>query len=421
MAEAPSHIARVLGVLAANSELIAEAMQGLVMVGGKSDRGIEALVHIHALTPVEEDTYQLNPRLREYLSDHLARWDAFSRLTRLSSDISQARVLWRNLRQFAREGLHGDVERLGWALDATITSIGYAMERNLMLLNSNISTEYGNVESLKAKIEQNTHYASEVSHCLREIRSLDEATQAIHDEALAAGNLAIRTLINTRIRSRLTTWASKLNDIQREIEKRLFTARLLERRLRTLGKVALWLNRDRLSNGFEVEGDEEAAAKLGAPAEHPNSWSIDTRDHDAMVQDGLVMAVARLPERKARTSMSEQEPALQEVLATEQQVAELLRDPADVMVEELLEHLRRNPAEKVSLLQWRMQAMANAQAPDHSLDDVQAVCDEHWLLYAASQVATAGMGVQLTVQERVDGLHNDLFSDITVQQEAAVR
>jgi len=411
VADPSSHIQRVLATLAANSDLVGESMQGLVITGGKRDKGIEALVNVHALTPVEEDTYQLNPRLREYLTDHLARWDAFSRLTRLTSDIAQARVQWRNLRQFAREGLHADAERLSWGLDATITSIGYAMERNLLLLNSNISTDYGNVESLKAKIEQNTHYAREVGDCLREIRSLDEATRNIHDEALSAGNLAVRTLVNTRIRSRLPMWANKLNDIQREIDRRLFAARRLEKRLRNLGKVALWLSRDRLSDGFEVDVDEASAAALCLPENHANGWNIDTRDHDPMVSDGLIAAAARLPVPRAPARPMDEAPPPQVVVATEQSLAVLQREPAELLVEQLLAYVRDHPLEPISLMTWKRQALKGLPEGQGGAGPMTDIPDEHWLLFAASQVASAGINVQLQMQQRRPDLHNDLFHD----------
>jgi hypothetical protein len=192
MSESSGQIQKVLNTLASHGDLIAEAMLGPVYAGGKRDKAIDSLASVHALAPYEEGAYQLNPRLREFISDHLVSYNAFQTLTRLSEKIHQAYVQWTNLRHLHQEGLIADTENLEWALDATVTSISYEMDRNLTLLNSHISTEYGNVESLLAKIRQNAFYADEVRHCLNEIRKLDERMAEIDQEALGAGLLRVR-------------------------------------------------------------------------------------------------------------------------------------------------------------------------------------------------------------------------------------
>jgi hypothetical protein len=403
MADSLGQIQKVLATLASHGDLIAEAMVGPVHAGGKRDKAIDALVAVHALSPYEEGAYQLNPRLREFISDHLVSYSAFQTLTRLSEKIHQARVQWLNLRQLHQEGLVADMDNLEWALDSTVTGISYEMDRNLTLLNSHISTEYGNVESLQAKIRQNTFYADEVRNCLQEIRKLDERMTEIDQEAIAAGLLRVRTLVNTRIRARLYPWTTRLNDIQREISKRLFTARKLEQKIRNLGRVALWLTQNRLSNGFEsLDINDSLPVAILMPEPVSNTWHIDVRDTDPVVFEGLVAAAARLPAPRmaAETPMPE---APAEVLYTEQVVQEVILDPVDELIEKLLEFMAHQPEETVSLLRWK-----------HLSKLPSDVSDEEWLLYASSQVAARGYLVDLQLIERENGVYNDVFDDVIV-------
>lgn len=403
MSESSGQIQKVLNTLASHGDLIAEAMVGPVYAGGKRDKAIDALVSVHALAPYEDGAYQLNPRLREFISDHLVSYNAFQTLTRLGEKIHQAYVQWSNLRQLHNEGLVTDTDHLEWALDATVTGISYEMDRNLTLLNSHISTEYGNVESLQAKIRQNAFYADEVRHCLNEIRKLDERMTEIDQEALGSGLLRVRSLVNSRIRSRLYPWTTRLNDIQREISKRLFTARRLEKKLRNLGRVALWLTQNRLSNGFDLEVNETMPLAILTPVPVPNTWNIDVRDTDPVVFDGLVAAAARLPAPRQQLDTVPPPATAPEVLATEQVVEELARDPIDELIEKLFDLMAERPEKKVSLLEWK-----------HLSELPGDVGDEEWLLYASTQAASVGYQVDLQLIERPVGVFNDIFEDVIV-------
>ena len=407
MSESSGQIQKVLNTLASHGDLIAEAMVGPIYAGGKRDKAIDALVSVHALAPYEEGAYQLNPRLREFISDHLVSYNAFQTLTRLGEKIHQAYVQWTNLRQLHQEGLVADTENLEWALAATVTGISYEMDRNLTLLNSHISTEYGNVESLQAKIRQNAFYADEVRHCLNEIRKLDERMAEIDQEALGTGLLRARALVNSRKRSRLHPWTTRLNDIQREISKRLFTARKLAQKLRNLGRVALWLTQNRLSNGFDLDVNETMPVAILMPEPVPNTWNIDVRDTDPVVFDGLVVAAARLPAPRQQLDAEQAPAATLEVFSTEQVVEQLVRDPVDELIEKLFDFMAERPEERVSLLQWK----CLGELPGD-------VSDEEWLLYTSTQAASVGYQVDLQLIERPVGVFNDIFEDVIVSSPA---
>ena len=403
MSDRVGQIQQVLNTLASQGHLVAEGLDGAVHLGNKTrDRGIDALVSIHALTPYEEGAYRLNPRLREFISDHLVSYNAFQTLTRLSEHIYRAKTQWSNLREMKNGGVLGDADKLEWALDDTVTEIVYEIDRNLTLLNSMISTEYGNVESLAAKIQQNRFYAREVEGSLKELGQLDAMVDQIDAESLSTGFIRVRQLVNLRLRSRLHHWITRLNDIQASISKRLFHAQKLERKLVNLGKTALWLTQNKTSSGFDIELADWPIALL-RPERVRVNWHVDVRDNDPVVLDTMVDAIDRLPSPIESSASEKAAQEVQVVRHVDTQALHILSDPVDEMIEQLGDSIYSGESSKVSLLHWK-----NSH---RELDDVT---DEEWMLYAASQLVYQGLQTNFQMVERGAGVHNDLFEDVTV-------
>lgn len=403
MIDSPAQVQRLLSTLAAHADIITDALKGTVYAGQGRDKALDTLAAVRALMPYEEGVYQLNPRLRNFISDHLGDIDAGRSLTRLNNDILEAQRLWAQIRELVRDGEPQDAERLEISLDATITSISYAVDRNLMVLNANLSTDYGNVVSFKAKRQQNRLYSREVKISLAEIRKLDLTMETIEREAFVAGMLSVRQAINSRIRSRLHTWSTRLNEVQHQISKRLAHWRQLEQRIQNLGNMALWLNQNRLSAGFEVEVTERVPLAVIGPHRIKVRSTVDVQDTDAMVREGLANAVARLPERQAPRAAKSKEPQIVLVEDRPTVVEELQRTPADDLIDNIAVWLGAIPARSTTLLKWK-----KAQS------DLSDVSDEEWLLYASSQLITEGYKTHLINIEnnRMPGGFNDLFIDV---------
>lgn len=402
MIDSPAQVQRLLSTLAAHADIITDALKGTVYAGRGRDKALDALAAVRALMPYEEGGYQLNPRLRNFISDHLGDIDAGRSLTRLNNDIMEAERLWSQIRELVREGEAGDAERLEISLDASITSISYAVDRNLMVLNANLSTDYGNVVSFRAKQQQNKLYYREVKTCLTEIRKLDLVMERIEREALMSGLLSVRQAINTRIRSRLHTWSTRLNEVQHQISKRLFAARQLEKRLQNLGNMALWLNQNRLSPGFEMDVTEHVPLAVHGPSPMRVKSTVDVQDTDAMVRDGLAVALARLPARQP-AGPAKTRPALV-VLVEDRpiEVEEMQRTPVDDLVDKISIFLGALSSRSTTLLKWKR------------AENLQDISDEEWLFYASSQLITEGYKTHLVTRsaERADGEFNDLFVDV---------
>ena len=403
MADRQDQIQQVLKILASHGDLVAEGLDGSVEMGDKTrDKAIDALVSIHALTPYEEGSYRLNPRLREYITDHLVSYGAFQSLTRLSPLISRTRMLWQNLKELRNAGELRDAEKLEWAIDDTVTEIVYAVEHNLLLLNSQISTEYGNVSSIKAKLAQNRHYGKEVRTSLTEMRQVDTTASDIENESLTTGNLHVRHLVNSRLRSRLAHWVAKLNDIQAVISKRLFLARQMEQRLVNLAKAALWLSQNKTSSGFDINVDANCPVDLVRPESIRIRPHIDVRDTDPVVWDAMVAAVDRMPAKREGPAEKKQ-PEVQLVRSVETAPIIAALDPVDEMIDQVADVLYGRSATVISLIQWKQ---------NH--EELAQVSDEEWLVFAATQLGTHGFKTEFAMTPRQAAIHNDLFEDVMV-------
>lgn len=404
MSDRGDQIQQLLQVLSSQGALVSEGLDGTVYWGGGKarDKGIDALVSIHALTPYEENSYRLNPRLREFISDHLVSYNLLTTLTRLSEPLYRAKTQWVNLKDMKNSGILGDAEKLEWALDDTVTEIVYVIDRNLTLLDSIISTSYGNVESVAFKIRQNHFYAREVERALKELAQLDAMIDQIDADSLATGFIGVRQLMNVRLRSRLHLWSTRLNDIQARISKRLFQAQKIEKKLVTLGKMTLWLTQHKTSAGIPVDIDNSFPIELLRPDQIRVSPQLDVRDTDPVVWDTLVDAVDRMPAPVAFAPEAIDE-KIQVVEYTGIQEITLKSDPVDEIIEQLADAIYQGTADKVSLLDWKQ-----------SRRELDEVTEEEWLLYAASQLVSQGLQADFQMVARGVGVHNDLFDDVLV-------
>lgn len=403
-ADRRGQVEQALATLATHGHLIAEGLDGSVLPGDKPrNRAIDALAAIKALSPYEEGEYRLNPRLREFISDHLESYNAFQVFTRLTEQIRQARHQWSGLRILKEEGKRDGADRLQWSLDDTVTEIVYAMDRNLILLNSQLSTDYGNVESHRLKSQQSRFYDREINNCRRELDQLDVMIEEIAGEALSVGFQQVRVLVNVRLMSRMLGWRGRLNDCQAIISKRLGEAQKIESRIKNLGRVSLWMAQNKTAEGFDVDLDDSMAVELLTPEKVKVKWNLDVTDNDPVVHDCMAAAATAMPKPRAEKPETAAPPA-QEVRYTEQEEIDEEPDPVDAMIELAASALAQSAQVQLSLAGWYAA----------HITDLEGVTEEEWLLYSSRQLAVMGFKVDFQLLDRTAGIHNDLFSDVSV-------
>lgn len=405
MSAADGPVQQLLKALSDQGDLIAHTINGSVTIGAERSKAVDALIRMRALLALDAQTYYLHPALREFISDSVAGFGAFKHLARLEAPITQLESEFKVLLDFTREGALRDAAQAQFRLEQGVVEIAGLLNRNLQLLSSKITTNFGDVESVTGKIRENRFYATQVSRFSRQLLTLDKKAQFIEGEALTHVLPDVRRIINVGILARLPDWSARITDIQRQVSKNLFTLRQMEARPRHLAAVALWLSKNQ-GPGFELEISAQDTIRLGEPHKLALSWNVDASDREEVVLLGLIEAAKRLP------PVAEDAPppptAAPVVRQVEQTVAQSTLQPVDELIEQYLEYIgttvTQQPQNDLSLLAWR-------ERWGEALGVGPALTDEEWLLYACSQAAAAGYTVCMLARPRRITDLNECYTD----------
>lgn len=405
MNERGDQVQKLLASLAKHADLIAEAFEGAVSGGDKQrNSGIDALFGLGVLKPYDEDSYRLNPRLREFFADYFSSYHAFQALRRLSGTMQQAQEQWRELRRLKVAGAAKDVGRLYAALDESIVEMAYSIEYNLAMLHSLLSTQYGNVDDLSSKLRQNRYYARQVAQFLRDVEGIDAFVEQIAEEAIASGLAEVRHLVTRRMGARCLNWTSQIKDAQAVISKRLFEAKLMEARLKRLSRFALWLTRHRTADGWELAVEEGADVAVFRPEHIELRPQPDVADTDPAAWDNLLVAVSKMPPKQAAVP-PHPDAGPQLLLEDEEgEVAETL-DPTQRAIRELVALASRSEA-PISLLSWKRGRCELAE-----------MSDEAWLMFSCMQLKGGGLRLMFVEGQELDPFPiNEAFYDVEVRR-----
>lgn len=405
MNERGDQVQKLLASLAKHADLIAEAFEGAVSGGDKQrNSGIEALFGLGVLKPYDEDSYRLNPRLREFFADYFSSYHAFQALRRVSGTMQQAQEQWRELRRLKVAGAAKDVGRLYAALDESIVEMAYSIEHNLAMLHSLLSTQYGNVDDLSSKLRQNRYYARQVAQFLRDVEGIDAFVEQIAEEAIASGLADVRHLVTRRLGARCLNWTSQIKDAQAVISKRLFEAKLMEARLKRLSRFALWLTRHRTADGWELAVEEGADVAIFRPEHIELRPQPDVADTDPAAWDNLLVAVSKMPPKQAAVASQPDAGPQMLLVDDEGEVAESL-DPTQRAIRELAALASRSEA-PISLLTWK-----------RGRTELAEVSDEAWLMFSCMQLKGGGLRLTFVEGQELDPFPiNEAFYDVEVRR-----
>jgi hypothetical protein len=398
--ESLDQVQKILETLHRHSDVISQSLVGSISSDDEAiQKGIAALHGINALMPVEEGVWQLNPRLRSFLSERLAQYSAMQTLTRISEQIHGGRAKWRELVDMHRSGDIRDVSQIEESLSYTFNEIIYFMGQNLRLLNHQTATDYGNVESLKRKLRQNAFYADSVKTLLNELDQLEQFIDTVDREALGLGIYGMRQMVNGRVKARMGDWRVQLNDIQAIISKRLFVKRKVERELKILYDTVLWMVRNPTLGGFEIELEERAPKSLLIPVPIKIRPRIDFKVHGIGQERVLQNVVSRLPapvvtdpKKEARVKQVVQSTAMEEI--------DIPMTEEDILVESLIDYLKTPGSVAIEISQWESERRKKS-----------GITEEEWVLYATTQLAVQGIETEFHMTESV-GTLNSVFDDV---------
>lgn len=406
MSEPSDNVKKLLGVLSRHADIVAEAFDGPVSMGDKvHQKGVEALFEVGAIKPYDEGAYRLNPRLREFLADHLSSYHALKDLRNLSASMRQAMAIWDEMRHFADHTSSATMDQLYWALDEVTVDIAYSIEQNLHMLHVLIGNKYGNVESLQSKLRQNARYLRQIKTFLSGMSTISQFSQSVNEQAIARGLPEARMLVSRRLGSQVLKWSGLIKDAQSVISTRLFDARLMDRRQKLLSGVALWLGRHKTSSGWEMEVDPShpLAASMLRPEPIAVRVQPDVADTDDLINTDMVNRVLPLlpPPKVAKVPKQPSEPQL---LIEDDDDDEEEQVPSHVQAIMALASALRGSEEKVSLLQWKQGRM-----------DLNEVDDSAWLMYCYPRLGSLGLAAQMVDSQPTQLFSvNELFDDVLV-------
>ncbi|MCY1165262.1 hypothetical protein D9M73_51650 [compost metagenome] len=362
-----SPIKDVLKTLHHNAEVVEQALHGVInSEGTSSNPSITALRQASALRPAGEDGYRLHPRLREYLHDHLQLFPAFQSLAEIGSRISQVNNLWMEVDDIRRSADTETVNTIVDTIQTTVFDIADSVDRNMLFLQTLMSTRYGNVRSLEAKKSQNRFYQQQTNTLADDLTRLSKVCDKVEREASTRGLEDLARFIRRNLLSRILVWQQSMSEMQTHLSKEIYRMREVERNHKLLARMDMLLRQQPGWRGFEADlrgeiPDFLMAASLPAIAAH-----VEPLDTDTQIFDEMQKQAAALPAKQV-------EPELQEVKRYTRVIdppyEQKLSDAA-IALERLVQAVQTSPSE-MSLMEWRL-----------TDDKAQSVEPHVWLVFA---------------------------------------
>ena len=372
-----SPIKEILQTLGRHGQTVEDALVDVVSHhSGAPSASILALRQVSALRAAGADGYRLHPRLREYLQDHLQIYPAFQSLSDIGSRITNIRVLWTELDQMysSRSADLDTIDGLEDSLRSGVFDIVDSMERNMILLQTLMSSRYGNVKSLALKQSQNRYYQGQTQALAGEVVRLSKVAGAIEREASHRSAEAVALFMRRHLLSRLHLWQEGVSEIQTQIRQDINRTRQIERQNKQLARMDMVLRQQPAWRGIDPDLSGEIpdfllAARMPAFRAH-----VEPLDSDRSMVQEMLDIVGDMPPK--RIIPDPQPPKrIKRIFPEESPPAEV---PGEKALDRLIADVLK-ASQGVSLAQWRM-------------DDEEAMAMDPgvWLVFAAMTLPIAG-------------------------------
>ena len=223
----------------------------------------------------------------------------------------------------------------------------------------------------------------------------------IGDEAISSGLPHIRHLVVRRLGTKRLQWTAHIKDAQSLISKRLFDAKLMEARMKRLSRFALWLVRNKTTDGWDLNVTERSDRALFQPEPILLRPQPDVGDTDPEITNSMVAAMERMP-RKVAAKARYDDAGPQLVIVEPDEPLNMLK-PEQMALRELLAQaaVATNP---ISLVAWKS-----------GKPDIADMPDQAWLMYACTQLLGSGLKLNFVGNPIPETFAiNDGFHDIDV-------
>lgn len=301
-----SPIRDVLKTLHQNSELVEQAVAGIIEPeSGPQTNSVSALLQASALRPAGEDGYRLHQKLREYLQDHLQLFPAFQSLAEIGSRISQVNSLWIEIDQIRRLSDQETINTLIETIQTVVFDIGDSMDRNMLLLQTLMSTRYGNVKSLEAKKSQNRYYQQQTHTLADDLVRLARVCDKVEREASQRSMEELARFIRRNLLARVMDWQQGMAEMQTLIRKEIFRMHAVERDLRMLARMDMLLRQQPAWRGFEVDLQGQVPDFLMAASLPAMVSNVEPMDTDRGMLEEMKKLAESLPPKAVEPAPSE--------------------------------------------------------------------------------------------------------------------
>lgn len=347
-----SPIKEILQTLSRHAQTVEDALtEGISQHAGTPSSSILALRQVSALRAVGSEGYRLHPRLREYLQDHLQIYPAFQSLAEIGSRITNIFVLWTELDQIlsARSSDLYAIEGLEGSLRSGVFDIVDAMQKNLVLLQTLVSTRYGNVKSLALKQSQNRFYQGQTAALAADMARLAKVARNIEKEAERRGATSLSLFLRRHLLSHTAQWTQGISEIQSQIRREIFRTRQIERDNKLLARMDMLLRQQPAWRGVDVDLPEDIPAFLLAARLPAFRAHVQPQETERTMVGEMLELVRALPQRRA--------PVQPQDLKRYRRIVSPPRPPVTVPGAQALGRLIKDvraATRGISLAQWRL-------------------------------------------------------------------
>ena len=390
-----SPIKDLLQILSRHADLVQSGLLDVVCSeADSSPAAIAALRQASALRPAGDEGWRLHPRLRDYLQDHLQLFPAFQSLAEIGSRIVQLGALWAEIAQVRQDADQEALAGLMLTLHSTVFDIVDSMERNLLLLQTLMSTRFGNVKTLQAKKSQNRYYQQQTATLAADLSRLAVMAGELEHQASAWALEPLARFVRRNLLARLSVWQQGLSEMQTLIRTEIFRLREVEQRHQQLSRMDLLLRQQPGWRGFEADLSGAIPDFLLAARLPPLVAHAAPLDSEHAVRQEMRALARALPPKTPPVADTAPPKRYTRIIDAPRRAAATTATPAAQALERLARDVLAAGSAGLHLAAWRQRdAAALAMAP------------HVWLVFAVMALRGRGMRVELLGNEARTGEH----------------
>lgn len=393
-----SPIKDVLSTLSKHAEVVQSALERPVSQdSGMPGNALVALRQISALRPSGGDGYRLHPRLREYLQDHLQLFAPFQGLSEIGSMISLLGSFWNDLDEMTRVGDTATAAQLVERIETAAFDITDSMERNLLQLQTSLSTRYGNVKTLHAKQRENLFYQKQSNALGNDLDRLSAVCDKIEREANTRGRADLAKFLRQQILSKILHWQHGLSEMQTLIRKEIFRTRDIDRDHKLLARIDLMLRQQPAWQGVDADLSADIPPFLLATRLRPLRAHVEPQDNDREIQREMDAVAKSLPPVQAVVEASAPPPKIKRVV---DEYKKPEPTPGAIALARLEQAVRSSPG-PISLKEWWSDDL-----------EAQTMSSGIWLVFSTVAMRSKKYRVDLCISTPRQGeRHSHTFHD----------